>query len=104
MVDQNPAQVWLNQVIETPIDPDQRIIDPHHHLWRRPEDDYLIQDLWQDTSAGHKVMMTVFVECGAEYHTDSRPLTGAVRAPAQADHRDRWTMGLNWNAAGTSHR
>ena len=45
MVDQNPAQVWLNQVIETPIDPDQRIIDPHHHLWRRPEDDYLIQDL-----------------------------------------------------------
>ncbi|MDC3304833.1 amidohydrolase family protein [bacterium] len=70
MVDQNPAQVWLNQVIEAPIDPDQRIIDPHHHLWRRPEDDYLIQDLWQDTSAGHKVIMTVFVECGAEYHPD----------------------------------
>ena len=37
MVDQNPAQAWLDQVIEAPIDPDQRIIDPHHHLWRRPE-------------------------------------------------------------------
>ena len=70
MVDQNRTQSWLDQGAEATIEPDQRIIDPHHHLWRRPQNDYLIPDLWRDTSSGHKVMMTVFVECGAEYRTD----------------------------------
>ena len=70
MVDQNRTQTWLDQGAEATIEPDQRIIDPHHHLWRRPQNDYLIPDLWRDTSSGHKVMMTVFVECGAEYRTD----------------------------------
>lgn len=69
MVPQNGTQAWLDQVSEDPIEPNQRIIDPHHHLWRRPENDYLVHDLWQDTGAGHQVKMTVFVECGAEYLT-----------------------------------
>ena len=70
MVDQNSTQAWLDQGAEATIEPEQRIIDPHHHLWQRPQNDYLIPDLWRDTSSGHKVMMTVFVECGAEYRTD----------------------------------
>lgn len=69
MVHQTGFQSWLNQVSEEPIEPNQRIIDPHHHLWRRPENDYLINDLWEDTGTGHQVKMTVFVECGAEYLT-----------------------------------
>ena len=70
MVDQNSTQAWLDQGAEATIEPEQRIIDPHHHLWQRPQNDYLIPDLWRDTSSGHKVMMTVFVECGAEYRTN----------------------------------
>ena len=26
-------QEWLAQISEEIIDPEQRIIDPHHHLW-----------------------------------------------------------------------
>ena len=65
-------QEWLDQVKEEIIDPDLKIIDPHHHLWPAPsrtegvspEDRYLLDDLWKDTDSGHNVVKTVFVECG----------------------------------------
>jgi len=65
---------------EAIVDPDRRIIDPHHHLWRgsRLGGDYLLKDLHGDTGSGHNVVKTVFVECGAEYRKDGpehlRPL------------------------------
>jgi predicted TIM-barrel fold metal-dependent hydrolase len=58
---------WLELVSEEIIDPVQRIIDPHHHLWIRPGNDYVLENLWQDTGSGHNVEKTVFVECHAEY-------------------------------------
>ncbi len=61
---------WLAQVTEDIIEPDRRIIDPHHHLWHRFGMDYLVEDLWGDTQSGHNVEKTVFVECGAEYRED----------------------------------
>ena len=62
---------WLSSVQEDIIDPDRRIIDPHHHLWRRADgNDYLLENLWSDTGSGHNVTQTVFVECHAEYRTD----------------------------------
>mgnify|MGYP001544391271 FL=1 len=61
---------WLKSVTETIIDPNRPIIDPHHHLWRRPNgNDYLLENLWQDTGSGHNIEKTVFVECHAEYRT-----------------------------------
>ena len=63
---------WHAQVREEIIDPDRRIVDPHHHLWRggpgRPA--YLLDELWADTDSGHQIEKTVFLECGAEYRTD----------------------------------
>ena len=62
---------WLNQTREEVIDPHREIIDPHHHMWRTsglPE--YLLDDLWEDTEAGHNIVKTVFMECGAEYRSD----------------------------------
>jgi predicted TIM-barrel fold metal-dependent hydrolase len=71
MADPTPGtNEWLDQVTEDIINPDQRIIDPHHHLWRREGRDYLLENLWDDTESGHNVTKTVFVECGAEYRTD----------------------------------
>ena len=32
---------WYEQVQEKVLEPDIPIVDPHHHLWRRPELDYL---------------------------------------------------------------
>ncbi len=73
----NPTdqQRWLDQISEEIIDHDIEIVDPHHHLWPGPprtegvnaENRYLLEDLWKDTESGHKVLKTVFVECGQGY-------------------------------------
>lgn len=65
------SQEWLDQVTEPIIEPDRRIIDPHHHLWDRPDiGSYLLENLWADTGSGHHIEKTVFVECGASYRPD----------------------------------
>jgi len=69
---------WINGVKEEIIDPDMEIIDPHHHLWHGPEDPpgikesyrYLLEDLWSDTSSGHNIKKTVFIDCGQEYYKE----------------------------------
>jgi predicted TIM-barrel fold metal-dependent hydrolase len=73
---------------EAALEPDLAIIDPHHHLWdrrtamraerqghgfdavleRTPR--YLLDELMADLSSGHKVIATVYVECGAMYRQD----------------------------------
>ncbi len=58
---------WLAQVQEDVVEPDREIIDPHHHLWPQPEMHYNLDELWQDTDAGHKITQTVFMECRAAY-------------------------------------
>lgn len=65
------TQEWLAQVGETPVDADREIVDPHHHLW--PSDGalpYGVDDLVADTGAGHNIVQTVFIECGASYRTE----------------------------------
>ena len=71
-------QEWLDQVQEEIIEPNQLIIDPHHHLWPSSprtqgipkEQYYLLEDLWKDTGSGHNISKTVFVECGQGYYED----------------------------------
>ncbi len=65
---------WLAQITEEIIDPKQRIIDPHHHLWPGASVDssensnqYLLADLWADTGSGHNVTNTVFIDCSQCY-------------------------------------
>jgi predicted TIM-barrel fold metal-dependent hydrolase len=74
---------------EAIIDPDLPIIDPHHHLWDwrsrlpylppqthpfeailRQSPRYLLDELLADTGAGHNVVGTVYVQCGAFYRAD----------------------------------
>ena len=69
---------WIDRVQEEIIDPDREIIDPHHHLWHGPPNPpgvkesyrYLLEDLWKDSSSGHNIKKTVFIDCGQEYYTD----------------------------------
>ena len=56
-----------NTTDEVPVGPDLPICDPHHHLWRRPDNPYLLGDFLRDASAGHRVVSSVAVECGAMY-------------------------------------
>ena len=58
---------WLAKVTEDIIDEDQKICDPHHHLWDRPGSRYLLDELLADTDSGHNIVSTVFVECASMY-------------------------------------
>ena len=66
------TQEWLSLVDEDVIDPEQRIVDPHHHLWESGgRMAYSLEDLQADAiGGGHRVERTVFVECRASYRTD----------------------------------
>ncbi len=65
---------WLDQVVEESLEPDLPIIDPHHHLWEfrheRAAHHYLLDEVLEDVNAGHNVVKTVFVECGAMFRAD----------------------------------
>ena len=74
-------QDWLDLTKEEAIEPEIPICDPHHHLWDYPDnlpDDrvpvfakqprhYLLKELLDDTSGGHKIVKTVFMECNSMY-------------------------------------
>lgn len=60
----------LAKVIEEPLESALPIIDPHHHLWDHPGSRYLLDEILHDTSSGHRVIATVFVECMSMYRAD----------------------------------
>jgi predicted TIM-barrel fold metal-dependent hydrolase len=62
-------QSWLALTDEPALEPDIPIIDPHHHLWDRPGDRYLLDEMVADAKA-HNVRQTVFVECSSMYRAD----------------------------------
>ncbi len=65
---------WLVRTVEEPLDPGLPICDPHHHLWdRQPArvaPRYLLDEILEDVGAGHNVVSTVFIECGAMFKKD----------------------------------
>ena len=58
---------------EAPLEPGLAICDPHHHLWRRPNNPYLLDDFLRDASGGHRIVSSVAVECGAMYREKGPP-------------------------------
>src|SRR5438067_772983 len=65
---------WLAQTVESALEPELPICDPHHHLWdqnaARTATRYLIDEIVADVSAGHNIVSTVFIECGAMFKKD----------------------------------
>jgi L-fuconolactonase len=67
-----PGQIdhdWLNRLSEPMLEPELPIIDPHHHLWTRDGNVYLMPELLTDIAGGHNVVATVFEECHSMYRT-----------------------------------
>lgn len=64
------TQEWLDQVEEDILDPDRRIVDPHHHLSERYGSRYLLDEFWADTGGGHNVVKTVYIQCRSKYRED----------------------------------
>ena len=58
---------WLDRTIEAVLEPDLPIVDPHHHLWVREGNVYLLPELLADLGSGHNVIATVFEECHSMY-------------------------------------
>ena len=52
------------------IEPGLEVVDPHHHLWDRPGNRFLLSELLADTGSGHNITQTVFIECGSMYRAD----------------------------------
>ena len=65
---------WLALTPEDALDPALPICDPHHHLWDqqpgRVAPRYLLDEILDDVRAGHNVVSTVFIECGAMFKPD----------------------------------
>ncbi|OWU85812.1 amidohydrolase [Oceanicola sp. 22II-s10i] len=64
-----PRQDWLDLTQEDILDPGLPIIDPHHHLWDRLGG-FLADEIMADTSSGHNIRKTVFVQCRYAHRTD----------------------------------
>ena len=71
---------WLaKSPTETALEPDLRIIDPHHHFWSTPERGiYLLPELLADIGGGHNIVSTVFLECRAMYRKSGPPEMAAL--------------------------
>jgi predicted TIM-barrel fold metal-dependent hydrolase len=74
---------WHQGHVEAIIEPDRAIVDPHHHLWRRPPYVYELPELLADLESGHDVRATVFVQNNARYREDGPE---ALRPVGETDY------------------
>jgi predicted TIM-barrel fold metal-dependent hydrolase len=63
----DPREDWLAQYTEEVIDPQRPIVDPHHHLWDRGGQRYMIEEMAADIASGHNIIATVYVEARSMY-------------------------------------
>ncbi len=61
---------WLSLWTEPVIEPGLAIVDAHHHLFDRPGWRYLFDDLLEDLGCGHRVVATVYLQCGQHYRSE----------------------------------
>ena len=61
---------WLDRRREEILEPALPIVDPHHHLWDRPDGRYLLHELLADVNTGHNIVATVFLQCRAMHRAD----------------------------------
>src|SRR6202048_905755 len=74
----DPREDWLAQHTEEVLDPKRPIVDPHHHLWDRGGQRYMIEEVAADIASGHNIIATVYVDCRSMYRASgpeaSRPV------------------------------
>jgi predicted TIM-barrel fold metal-dependent hydrolase len=63
----DPRPDWLALREEQILEPARPIVDPHHHLWDRGGQRYLIEEITRDLASGHHVIATVYVEARSMY-------------------------------------
>src|ERR1700753_4180901 len=63
----DPRPDWLALRQEEILDPKRPIVAPHHHLWDRGGQRYLIEEMTADIASGHNIIATVYVEARSMY-------------------------------------
>jgi predicted TIM-barrel fold metal-dependent hydrolase len=63
----DPREDWLALRNEEVLDPTRPIVDPHHHLWDRGGQRYMIEEMAADIASGHNIIATVYVDCRSMY-------------------------------------
>src|SRR3981189_3702629 len=63
----DPREDWLAQRKEEILESSRPIVDPHHHLWDRGGQRYMIEEMAADAPPGHNVIATVYVDCRSMY-------------------------------------
>src|SRR5260370_12100568 len=63
----DPREDWLAQRQEEVLDSGRPIVDPHHHLWDRGGQRYMIEEMAADIASGHNIVATVYVDCRSMY-------------------------------------
>jgi predicted TIM-barrel fold metal-dependent hydrolase len=103
----SPDLAWLAKLREDIIDPDLPIVDPHHHLWDRPNGKYYLDELLADLNAGHNVVATVFLQCFWAYRTtgpeELRPVGETEFVASVADEAERRNVPQRVCAAIVGH-
>src|SRR6201988_4590698 len=66
----DPRPDWLTLRHEEILDPESPIVDPHHHLWDRGGQRYLIEEITADIASGHNIVATVYVEARSMYRAN----------------------------------
>src|SRR6266576_1945721 len=87
---EDPAlKAWLaKRPCEAALEPALPIIDPHHHFWDTPQrGHYLLPELLADIGGGHKIVLTVFLECRAMYRKSGPSEQSGVRGAYSAKLR-----------------
>ena len=60
-------QAWLAKRNEAILEPELKIIDPHHHVWDIPGNRYLFDEVLADFQSGHNIVASVHVQAHSMY-------------------------------------
>lgn len=69
---------WLALRHEAAVDPDQPVLDSHHHLYHRPGLRYLLDAYLADVDCGHRIIASVAVQARAMLRAEGPPELAAL--------------------------
>lgn len=54
---------WRVKRKEEIVEPELKVVDPHHHLWDKQGNRYLFDEVIADFQSGHRIVASVHVQC-----------------------------------------
>ena len=88
-------QAWLDRLTEPVLEPELSVIDPHHHLWVRDGNIYLLPELLADLGSGHNVIATVFEECHSMYRANGPEEKNPSGKPSSSPASRQWAPAVH---------